>query len=505
MTIEDHYWTIRTAVRQLGRRESLYVIWAYSQYLQDNNFKFPADIQVADALLNADPPQGILAEWTLEQMAREVIQHADERPRRGRSLCQWDTLAMVANALRDLEGEIYSQLIGGERIHLELMRIAHRQFGWQQNRLNWKPIIRYYKLFNRPEIVELAQRATGLSVDQIYLIGMCFLGIFFDGPMAARQLEVNIPGLTLEHINLFLAFTSLRWNALAARLRGEHALDESFAYRYSSLREFPLVQISHHGHDEIACPIPTLLFWRITTGLYYSLKDTAGFPTAFGASFQQYVGEVLRQRITNPRMAVLEEKEYRRGRHRKDSVDWIVLQDDDSALFVECKTKRLTWASKAGLTDLSALEQDIRKLAGAVLQVYKTIADYRAGLYPHLAYLEERCVYPMIVTLEDWYLFGLDMPARLATAVRTIMEKAGLPEVWLNEMPYSILSVDELENASGVINAAGIRPVIQRKVEQPEFHHWGFGAYCKDQYRDEVRNLPGLFHDEYDAMFATLC
>ena len=164
MTIEDHYRKIRATVRQLGRRESLYVIWAYCQYLQVNNFKIPADIQVANALLNASPPQCILAEWTLEQMAREVIRYADEEPRRGRSLRQWDTLAVIANAFRDLEGEIYGQLIGGKRIRLELMRIAHRQFVWQQNRLNWKSIIRYYKLFNTPEIVGYAERATGLTV-----------------------------------------------------------------------------------------------------------------------------------------------------------------------------------------------------------------------------------------------------------------------------------------------------------------------------------------------------
>jgi hypothetical protein len=503
MSIEGHYQTIRATVRQLARRESLYVIWAYCQYLQLNDFKIPPDIQVANALLEAHPPQAILAEWTLEQMAREVVRYADEEPRQGRSLRQWDTLAVIANALRDLEGEIYEK-DGRERIHLEIMRIAHRQFVWQQNRLNWKPIIRYYKLFNTPEIVAHARIATGLTVEQIYLIGMCYLGNFLENPRVARQLDIQIPGLTQEHFDRFLAFTSLRWNVLAGRLRAEHALDEGFAYRYSSLREFPLVQISHHGHDEIACPIPTLLFWRITTGLYYSLKDTPGFPTAFGDSFQQYVGEVLQQRITNPRMAVLEEEEYHVGRHRKDSVDWIVQEGDEAALFVECKTKRLTWASKAGLTDLSALEQDIRKLAGAVVQVYKTIADYRVGLYPHLAYVATRRICPAIVTLEDWYLFGLDMPARLDVAVRTIMEAVGLPAVWLDEMPYSILSVHEIEKTSGVINAAGIQPVVLGKVQHPEFRRWGFGAYCRDQYRQEVRNLPDLFRDEYQAMFANL-
>ena len=108
------------------------------------------------------------------------------------------------------------------------------------------------------------------------------------------------------------------------------------------------------------------------------------------------------------------------------------------------------------------------------------------------------------MTLEDWYLFGLDMVARLDAAVRTIMEAVGLPAIWLDEMPYSILSVDEFENASGVINAAGIQPVIQGKAQNPEFRRWGFEAYCNHQYRNEVRNLPDMFRNEYKAMFANL-
>lgn len=505
MTIEEHYWTARTTVRELGCRDSLYVIWAYCQHLQVNGFSIPNDIQVDNVFLNADPPQTILAEWTFEMIAREVIRHADEEPRRGRTLRQWNTVAKIANALRDLEGEIYTQLVGGGRIHLELMRIAHRQFVWQQHRFNWKPvIIRYYKLFNAPDILAHTQQATGLSLEHIYLIGLCYLGSFLEHPRIARRPDIQIPGLTREHFDRFLTFTSLSRRQLASRLRAEHALDEGFFYRYSSLREFPLVQISHQGRDEIACPIPTLLFWRITTGLYYTLKDVPGFPTAFGASFQRYVGEVLHQRITNPQLAVLSENEYHVGLCRKDTVDWIIWQGDEAALFVECKTKRLTWASKVGLADLTAFEQDIRKLAGAVVQVYKTIADYRAGRYGNLAFVEARQIYPAIVTLEDWYFFGNEMPGRLDAAVQIGMAAAGLPVAWLDEMPYVILSVHEFEKATGVINAVGVHPVIARKVQDPELRRWGFGAYCNHYYPEEVRNLPKLFYDEYEVMFGNV-
>ena len=380
----------------------------------------------------------------------------------------------------------------------------HRQFVWQQQRLNWRWVIRYYKLFNSPDIRPICLEATGLTLDEIYLIGMAFLGIFLHYPRTIQQMNVHIPGIDQARIDRFLQFTCLPRTELANRLRREHALDESFAYRYSSLREFPLVSLSHAGRREVACPIPTLLFWRMTTGLYYSLRHIAGFPTAFGRSFQNYTGAVLAARISDPELSVLGEVEFRVGRQRKHTVDYIIKDRGVAALFVECKTMRLTWASKAGLADLSALDQDVRKLAGAVVQVYKTIKDYRLGRYPNLEFAAERLIYPVVVTLEDWYFFGLGLPNRLETAVQAAIRAADLPDAWLIEMPYSIMSIHEFEKASGVINAVGIHPFVSGKVNDPERRRWAYGAYCNDRYRDQVAAQGHLFRDEYDAMFANL-
>jgi len=127
---------------------------------------------------------------------------------------------------------------------------------------------------------------------------------------------------------------------------------------------------------------------------------------------------------------------------------------------------RLTWASKAGMSDLTALAQDIRKLAGAVLQVYKAIRDYRAGYYPHLPYVEARRVYPIILTLEDWYCCGLYLPTLLDEAVRNLMQAANLPLEWLQAMPYAVISIDEFETAAGVTSAAGIYAFWSGKLEE---------------------------------------
>ncbi len=84
------------------------------------------------------------------------------------------------------------------------------------------------------------------------------------------------------------------------------------------------------------------------------------------------------------------------------------------------------------------------------------------------------------------------------------MSRTGLPIEWLEEMPYSIMSVDEFETAAGVINLTGIHPFISNKAQDPERRLWSYGAYCNDRYTDEARNLAPLFADEYDAMFAEI-
>jgi hypothetical protein len=295
MAIEALYRTIRSAARQLALRDSLAVIWAYSQFLQVNDFRMPQDIEVAQQFRDARPRQGILAEWTLEHLAREVIRYGDEEGRDGNSLRRWDTLAHLANTLRDLEGEIYRDLVGAPHIQLEMMRIMHRQFIWQQQRFNWTWIIPYYKLFNTPALTAHAEQATGLSIDQIYLIGMCYLGHFFEQPRWTRRVQVEIPGLNDEHVDRFLAFTSRTRAALAEKLRAEHALDEGFAYRYSSLRAYPIVQFSHLGIAEIACPVPTLLFWRIGK---YGRSASAKMPYLLHSVLrgtQEWIAQALRR------------------------------------------------------------------------------------------------------------------------------------------------------------------------------------------------------------------
>jgi hypothetical protein len=60
MAIEPFYRAIRAQTRKLERRDSLAVMWAYSQFLQVNDFRIPADIS-SRATVHRRPSEAILA------------------------------------------------------------------------------------------------------------------------------------------------------------------------------------------------------------------------------------------------------------------------------------------------------------------------------------------------------------------------------------------------------------------------------------------------------------
>ncbi len=191
---------------------------------------------------------------------------------------------------------------------------------------------------------------------------------------------------------------------LRSALNREQQYNESFAYAYNSLRARPIILMCSEASDIAVCPIPTLLFWRFTSGLYYDFIGVPEFANIFGDSYQTYVGEAVR--AAAPSLTVHEERLYKIGSHEKRSVDWIVSDEANSALFIECKVKRMRMDTKRTLTDTSSLQEDIGYMASAVVQTYRTIRDCIAGHYPHFEVTSDTKIYPCVVTLENWHMHG---------------------------------------------------------------------------------------------------
>lgn len=501
MDVFAAYKPIRNKIAALAMEDALAVVWAHTQFLQINDFNFPREIEVINEYLRHQFPQQWISEWELELLAKEIVLNSGGAAKDNRTLRKWKTLSETINSIKKLENDIYGAHGSPDRLLVELIRIAHRQFIWQGNSPNSASIIRYYKIFNRLGIDAICKQKIGLNVWEIFMCGVAAMGFFLDRPAIVVPFKSQIKALTVDMFEKFFAFTSRPLAELRKQLKTDQQYNENFAYAYSSLRAWPLVRMTYQASECLVCPQMTLLYWRFTGGLYYELITVPEFGNEFGNGFQEYVGGVIEQTCPDP-MQRLAEGDYAVGKAQKKTVDWIVA-DEDAALFIECKARRLSLGAKVSLNDLAPLEADIDNMASAVVQVYKTIADYRNGAYPHLRYDEKHKIFPIIVTLENWHMFGNVMLNKLAERVNAKLEAAGLAKDVADAMPYSVLAIEELEVGLQIMRDNGIAKFVEGKLNHAEMRTWEWHGYMTKQY---PKTFPAkkLFEAEYDKLFAPL-
>jgi hypothetical protein len=114
-----------------------------------------------------------------------------------------------------------------------------------------------------------------------------------------------------------------------------------------------------------------------------------------------------------------------------------------------------------------------------------------------------RKIFPAVVTLENWRMFGPVMINKLSEAVSSKIKEAGLSQALIDEMPYSIWAIEELEVGLQVIQSHGIATFMEGKLENVELRQWDWHGYMTNRY---PKSFPAkkLFEKEHDEIFAPL-
>jgi hypothetical protein len=482
------YLPLRDRVRQLALIPSLYALNAYFRWLQ-LGVALPEDVELHAEFRAAKPgPDVPFFPWELDLLTKEVLLHA-RRDAPG-DLRRWRDFAELINLIKTLENDLmamYSDLYEANFL-VEMYRIAHRQFPWQA-RVGSRVLARHYKLLSAPPVDALVVQSVGVDTRTLYRSGLASAGLLLNALALRLPLTSQLQDVDAQAAETVLNRFALPLPDLRQRIDECQSYDTDFAYAYNPLKLHPLVRITIDGVDHLLCPVPDHLLRRFTDGVFFEIVRAPGFSAAFGDSFQAYIGEVL-NRASQSRYSVLAERAYSVAGREKRSVDWIV-SDDSGDVFLECKTKRIRYAAKFALTDRTPLEEDIGTIAQAVVQTYKAIRDALAGRYPHWR-ARGLPLYPLIVTLDEWYLFNQELIGLLDQKVRQGVEAAGLPEEWLDEHPYSICSVDEFELIAQIQAAVGVAPVMYAKCHG-QHRQWVFDSVLREVYSAELascsRNL----------------
>ncbi|MDO8512410.1 MAG: hypothetical protein Q7S57_04000 [bacterium] len=498
----EFYKPLRNYLKQLVLSEALAVIRAYSQYLWLKK-PFSPDVEVDRRVLSKG--FSVLNPWSLEILAREIIINSQEIGISRVDLKKWNNFANAIDKVREIENQISGTYTNQENILMEVYRISQRQFPWQEHGFDRAYVVRYFKIFNYPELANMVYGVTNLSIKEIYIIAFALLGVFqkYFSLEYPPSIDLGKTGIDNQKLNCFLKLFCCSIVDLKQKLISplERRIDDTFAYYFHSFKKFPLIRMTISSKDSVVCPMPSLLFERFTSGLYYEIINEKYFSNYFGNAFESYVGEIIAE--TNKNYAYSYFPEEKTNTENEPKIDWIIDQDG-VALFIECKTKRLTVAAKIELNDKTELNNQLDKLANAVVQIYKTIDHYKNNRYKNPIYKfdDDKRILPLVITLEDWFLMG-PLLKTIENKVKAKLEENKLPSEWIDDMPFSLMSIGEFEDALSLIQRHGIGRVIGEKVSDKEMSTWTAASYLTARFKEELGKENCLFPDVYRDIFST--
>jgi len=123
--------------------------------------------------------------------------------------------------------------------------------------------------------------------------------------------------------------------------------------------------------------------------------------------------------------------------------------------------------AKIALNEKS-IEKELGSIADAVVQLYKNISEAELNLTHwcnnHLP------IYPLVVTIEDWFLFSPLLQQQLRDIVKAKLRLTGLCVTLLTSKPFTFVSARELEIGGEIIRSVGIDAFFRAKTS--------------DEYRD---------------------
>jgi hypothetical protein len=169
-------------------------------------------------------------------------------------------------------------------------------------------------------------------------------------------------------------------------------------------------------------------------------------------------------------------------------------------LFIESKAKRLRLQARTDIRSTAALDSELDKLAGFVAQVYRTIDDYREGRYPQLPFQPAKPVFPLVVTLEEWFSFGPRITDELSSRVVARVAGDGLRPEYVTEMPYATCSMQDFEALVQILDERPVHEVMSKVSNDPSVKGWLVDSVLKQAFPDDKQAGRNLFPETLDEL-----
>jgi hypothetical protein len=394
-----------------------------------------------------------------------------------------------------------------------LIRFGASQFDYDREARHLIPrtLLIYEKLWtksgncNQVDITDAIKSFSGLNLREILVLSFLFVTRATNGFFRLIEDIDQYPDTLKYYLDInkqkaFANWISCKYSDFRYFSKLEMPSDMDYEkFRFNPLWRKPAIVPDRNpqpGYSQVyITPIPTLIYRRVTTGLYFTLSEyfkennKKPFRETFGEVFQEYVGLLLKKAVGE--LNVHEEWRYEVKKDPKDTPDWFVIQNG-TALLIEVKQSGFYLPAKTW-GQLRDIKKDLKRNIGAgVHQMWKFEEDRRNGL----------------CTVPDW-LDGIEITERLVvTYDRSYFVNFSLRDEIRQLYPsipesfhWHSISVEELEYFLG-IPSINLMDALKEKRLDTEGDRMDFRDYysrkysqenCRNPYLDSV--YESFFHD----------
>lgn len=348
------------------------------------------------------------------------------------------------------------------------------------------------------------QNISGLTLQEILILALAFTRASEKGCFRLDSELKKYPDSTkatkkyfgLEKQQAFVGFVSCGYQDFRIQSKDNTLPNASYdKFRFNPLHFKPVIIPDRNvnpGFPQICItPISSLIYRKVTRGLYFLLADHFKtdegnqFRSSFGEVFQEYVGLLLKEVFGEGN--VRQEWRYGTKKHKKDTPDWLVIQNG-SAVLIEVKQAGLHLKAKKW-GELQEIQRNLTKSIGSgVCQMYEFEHDLGNGLCTPPDWLENVQITERVVVTYDRSYF---LNSILRDEIRHLHPSIS------REYHWHTIAVEELEYFLGITGVEFIAALEEKRLDNEgdnmDFRDYYTRKYSRNDYVNPYLN--GIYNN----------
>lgn len=384
---------------------------------------------------------------------------------------QFGAMAQAVNLLRSLENSESGALVDHSQVLMEMHRIGQRQFGWQRGFATSERLYRFTFIYGQGDCGSYFRDTYGLTIEQFMEVSFVLYAQLHTVPWTKPP---NLKELGLDPALMEKVLPLISRPLAAMRVAVKSLIDKAsarkairIAYLPSVLRQFPVISSPEHG--TLISPLPDLLMFRATAGLYYDVRTGPQHLLAEANDrFEQYTRRIIKAFC--PRFEVLPSEKYGPKKASIDTPDVVVRDGGQVVAVIECKATKLTYEAQFADNPIEEAERAYAQIVKGVAQLWKFFSHVRRGIYDRQPVAAS--AHGVVLTMESWMQMSSELQTEvLARAKNLLQADPGVTDADMR--PIIFCSIQDLVDVMFISNEDELLTSLAN-AELPKFTGWGF-------------------------------